>query len=385
MIRIGILTFHHSENYGAFLQAYALCNRLNEERDIQAEIINFRMKKEYLHYTHRKYRKFPNLRHLLWCIRHYRTYRFKKELNSSLERGYLKMPLSESALMSDSIEDFQNFVRGKYDLIIAGSDEIWKIDSVRGFPTPYWLPGDLKCRKISYAASSRADFSKLDAGTREQIKIYLSDFSFISVRDEVTKYNIQKYILPEREIYIFPDPSFIYEFHPDAGRGRKILKERAGLDPLKKTAVVMMEDSEIAEQIRSEIADEYQLIAVFSRKKGYRNLGKLDPFEWLDVIAGADMICASYFHAVCFSIIFGTPFVAFAADGKESKLSAVLDASGNSERLYKKTKKLFQKGYIRDIVSRNAVPGKGQDYVAGSRENFKEFLSIIRTPDQNGA
>ena len=43
-IRIGTLTFHRAVNYGAYLQACALCNRLNQEADIDCEIIDFCMR-----------------------------------------------------------------------------------------------------------------------------------------------------------------------------------------------------------------------------------------------------------------------------------------------------------------------------------------------------
>ena len=43
-MKVGILTYHRSVNYGAYLQALALCKKLNCEQDISAEIIDFRMK-----------------------------------------------------------------------------------------------------------------------------------------------------------------------------------------------------------------------------------------------------------------------------------------------------------------------------------------------------
>lgn len=44
-MKIGILTYHSSHNYGAFLQAYALCNALSEKTGNEVEIINFSMEK----------------------------------------------------------------------------------------------------------------------------------------------------------------------------------------------------------------------------------------------------------------------------------------------------------------------------------------------------
>ena len=41
MDKIGILTFHRSENYGSVLQAWALCQQINTLPGRQAELIDY--------------------------------------------------------------------------------------------------------------------------------------------------------------------------------------------------------------------------------------------------------------------------------------------------------------------------------------------------------
>lgn len=41
MDKIGILTFHRSENYGSVLQAWALCQQINTLPGCQAELIDY--------------------------------------------------------------------------------------------------------------------------------------------------------------------------------------------------------------------------------------------------------------------------------------------------------------------------------------------------------
>ena len=150
-IKVGIMTFWGPTNYGAFLQAYALSNALNNEVGIEAELINFRMQKEvdnYLRLVHFE----KNIPKVLFNIKRKKMFENCREL----------LTLSNGEVISDVIEDFIKYVHGKYDVIVAGSDEIWKIDGMRGFPTPYFLLGDLKCRKMSYAASGRTSFMTLD-------------------------------------------------------------------------------------------------------------------------------------------------------------------------------------------------------------------------------
>ena len=379
-MKIGILTYHRAINYGAFLQAYGLCQRLNEETDIEAEVIDFQMKKEYGSYFHYNYDHFPRIRHLLWSIKHHKTWCFKKKLISSFERGLKKMPLSDNYLISDSVDEFQDFVKGKYDFIIVGSDEVWKIDGFRGFPTPYWLPGNLECGKLSYAASSRNDFSKLDEKINNSVREYLEDFLYISVRDELTKANFYNYVGYKGSIDILPDPSFVYDYKPDGLRGRNLLSQRVGIDPCNKIMVVMIghQNISVAAQIKKELEDDYQLVAVYSYQNSYCNLSDLDPFEWLDVIAGADFVCASYFHAICFSIICQVPFLAFNLDNKLNKVLPVLSQSGNNNRWIDIDEKLYEDGYLRARIEELSCPCNGQDYVKFNRQKFDEYISVIR-------
>ena len=45
-MKIGILTYCNSYNYGAYLQAYNLCSKLNTYENIEAELIDYSMRQE---------------------------------------------------------------------------------------------------------------------------------------------------------------------------------------------------------------------------------------------------------------------------------------------------------------------------------------------------
>ena len=167
-MKVGILTYHRSVNYGAYLQALALCKRLNCEQDISAEIIDFRMKCDERHYKYSFQTRQP--KRILHKIRLNRTFVKSAEL----------LPKSEAYPSSDSLDDFVKYVSGKYDILIAGSDEIWRTDTFRGFPNPYWLPGDLGCIKVAYAASAaKCCFVDMPEADRSQLEALLKDFSYI--------------------------------------------------------------------------------------------------------------------------------------------------------------------------------------------------------------
>ena len=144
-MKIGILTYCNSYNYGAYLQAYNLCSKLNTYENIEAELIDYSMRQELEIYKVRIHKN-PLV-----------TYeKYMKKI--AFTKAKKDLCLSQYSVRTDDIETFRNAVYGKYDLIIAGSDQIWQVDGFRGAFNAYWLPGDYGCPKVSFAASGRTPF-----------------------------------------------------------------------------------------------------------------------------------------------------------------------------------------------------------------------------------
>lgn len=319
-MKVGILTYVNARNYGAFLQAYSLCSILNLEGGIEAELIDYSMKKEIEHYQIKIdnfFIKHPINRLFNWKISIKQRKLFAKDSLNKLKK-------SKNKLITDSIEEFTNFVKGKYDVIIAGSDEIWKTNGFRGFPTPYWLIGDLNCRKFSYAASARNSFGELSRDNLEILKKAINDFEFVGVRDHATFEEIIKYNTKNDNTFLCCDPTFLYEFNPNPENGRRILDKILGKKSSKKYIGIMTEDRQLAKKIAKELKNDYEIFSLYEWQRYCKNACELSPFEWLDVISSLDLLITSYFHAVCFSIKFGTSFIAFGTQAKKNKVIEVL-------------------------------------------------------------
>ena len=321
-MKIGILTYHRACNYGAYLQACALCNRLNQENFIEAEIIDFRMRIEARKYDVSQYSLKLRIFNMIKG-----SYAFKKTQYSAFQRALEDkcMKRSTEYCESDSLEKFQEFVKGKYDVIIAGSDEIWKVNAMRGFPNPYWLIGDLGCKKVSYAASARVDFEKcLSKENYEVLERAVNDFYYVGVRDQKTYTEVDRALKEHSKIHMCCDPSFLYDFNLPNISVDDICHKK--LDKNKKTILVMTEltGDTIAEDIYAQTKGQYNLISVFNKHKGYINLADITPLEWLKLIKDVDLVISSFFHAICFSIVLNTPFIACGTSGKSSKLSELL-------------------------------------------------------------
>lgn len=372
-MKIGILTYHRSNNYGAFLQAYALCQRLNQENWIEAEIIDFRMKIEKKEYN--PFLKYKNPKKLLFALKQDKA--FKKDIR--------RAKLSSRMVVSDSNEDFREMVYAKYDVIIAGSDEIWKINSFRGFPTPYWLIGDLGCKKIGYAISARTSFSKLDDRNLEIVKKAINEFELIGVRDRKTFDEVSKYLENNKKVRYCCDPSFIYDFKADVNNGKKILRDRYNISNDKKCVGVMIKSQEVVSWLKYSFGDKIEVISLFEWNNGVVKTPELTPFEWIDVLASLDFMITSYFHGMCFSIINNVPFVAIevrAQSDDESKLYDFLNRMDIKDRYYLGVDEAIRSTKFKEVIYSSIIENSTIDYsyiLNEFREDIKGFLNILKT------
>lgn len=368
-MKIGILTYHLSHNYGAFLQAYALTMRLREEfPDDVVELINYNMKLADKHYwkvvfTENKYRT------IIYNIKRYNTFIKAKKL----------LPVGDGELHSNNLDEFADFVRGKYDLIIVGSDEIWRLTGFRGFPNPYWLPGDFGCMKMSYAASSRSDNTLLKPKDQELLKGFLNDFEYVGVRDTATFDNFKEYIVDN--IHINCDPTFIFDFQFDIGEGKHILLEKFGINPEKKTVGIMVDNVNDVGLIQSLFGSQYNYVALYRKHPNTFSYASLTPFEWINVICALDFFFTSFFHGMCFSLMTGTPFIALEKNVKIKDNSKCLDLLVRI-RLEDRYTVGLSKGDIK--LRDRLLPEIGQkfdylEHLKPMQEEFNGFVKEIRT------
>lgn len=372
-MKIGVLTFHRAHNYGAYLQACALCNRLNMEDNIECEIIDFRMNKEIAFYSLNKEKK-------IWSIVRPFRYRFKRILFEMFERAVCEpiMVRSKESMVSDSIEEFVKFVQNKYDIIIAGSDEIWKIDAYRGFPTAYWLFGNLNCRKFSYAASSRSDFSKINDIEKRMLEENFSEYEYIGLREQVTLEEFRVLNIDRNKLHLCCDPSFLYDFPVRKMPMDELLKGKEKLNPRKKNIVVMIDNRKLSGKIWREFVRDYNLISVFIPHPGYHNVPDIFPVEWAEVIKNADLVLTTFFHGTCFSIIYNTPFITFGSEGRDSKISSLFESEGElRERYIIDTDRFLKRKDFKEIVLSKIRPFDASIYIAKRRKEFEEFICTL--------
>ena len=115
MKKIGILTFHRSINYGAYMQCFSLAHYLEKKLPhCKVEVIDYESRIMHEHYL-------PRLN--LSMLRHPLLFREKKRQYKSFQ-GVLKyLPLSEKYFVFDGQnEEFSRYVTDNYDVVIVFGD-----------------------------------------------------------------------------------------------------------------------------------------------------------------------------------------------------------------------------------------------------------------------
>lgn len=317
-MKIGILTYHRSINYGAVMQSYALSQRLKEIDGVDVEIIDYmssKMDRYYKLFT--IYRGKNGVFRIFDRIAMYRAF----------SRGIAKLPLSEKKLVTDEAERFFSYIDGKYDAIVVGSDAVWNYEK-RGLPNPYFLMKDMPTKKLSYAASCNGiKYDRLDDDKLALLKKAFSDFDYIGVRDKLTETVVARSLGQDVARHNC-DPTFLLDFEKD-GLGDEFvsglvgkLQKKYGWDPNKKHIGLMLSNlngnlaSALVSNLKKMYGDRYQIVSLYSYC-GYADIpyiADLTPFEWSRIFSLFDLTFSKYFHGTLLSIINGTPVISLSAE-----------------------------------------------------------------------
>lgn len=344
-MKIGVLTYHRSHNYGAFLQAYSLVHKLNSMEDVTCELINYNLKKEDTVYKKKKWK------------RPLYFFQFLKQ-DQMFEKAQNSKMLSGPLLLDDDYIAILQMANERYDVVVVGSDEIWRIAS-RGFPNAYWLPGKYKFIKMSYAASGRNPRSRLTTDVQELMKKLYDDFEYIGVRDNTTQEQIQG-VVNKIKVVRNCDPVFFYDQYKSKKKLRIEICNKYGLNPNKKIIGIFYDRPLLISKLRKLLNDKrYQFVCITRPMwNANKNLCSLTPFEWVDFIGGCDFLLTSYFHGMLFAVNQNTPFVVIDRRARKNSLD---------------TSKLYDFLHYSKLESRYFLSSEM------SNENWKIIADIVKT------
>lgn len=307
-MKIGILTFHYSNNYGGVLQCYALQETI-KKMGYDVEVINY-IPSSYnansifnsLGLSKNPFKN-KNILEILNCVKI--KYKHNKKTTNEFENfrsNYVNLSIKVDENSLDSIIE-------NYDLIITGSDQVWN-PSQRN-KRAYFLNFEEKYKgfKISYAADSTiASVSEEDKLKLEKI---LNEFNYISVRNDHSRLFVKNII--NKDCTIVADPTLLHDFN-------ELCQEKYNSEYIL-TYVIGEEINGSHDKTIEKIKQVYRNIPVYSiiisnmnfkiynyADKTFYNLG---PKQWVNMFKNAKFIYTDSFHGVLFSLKFHKPFLAY--------------------------------------------------------------------------
>ena len=209
-MKIGIITFNSAHNYGAVLQAWALQEYLKSDGH-EVEIINYRLPATdnlYKLYKPRnpfKRGKLNKAVHLLQYLK-----KMKSEPNKTRKYREFERFINHTLNTTEAITKYPDLNKANfdYDIMIAGSDQIWNGGLTKGVNPAYLLSfGKEEIKRVSYAASIGRD--EIPEVEHMLFSRYLRNFDYISVREEKAKEAISK--LSDKEVSVVLDPTLLKE------------------------------------------------------------------------------------------------------------------------------------------------------------------------------
>ncbi len=324
-MRIGILTFHRSENYGSVLQAYSLCralNKLNPENEI--EIIDY--SNEHQRELYSVFLRNNSPKNIAKNARSLLNISQLSKRSSGFDDFINLLPLSSEKFESDG--ELKNH-KSEYDLVICGSDQIWNPQSV-DFSLSFFGV-DFSCRKVSYAPSIRNASKKDFSPYKEEIKRALAEFSHISLREKETIPVLQNYC--DKEIKSVCDPTLLLnaeDFDLICSKNKPPKK-----DYIFYYSIDYNEESvEMVKHISASL--KMPVYIIFSTNKtysvyfkGFKLSADNAPGDFINLIKNASLVLSTSFHGVALSVIYRKNFFALRTrDYTDARINDLLEKIG---------------------------------------------------------
>jgi len=322
-MKIGILTYHRAENYGALLQAYALLTYL---RSLGHDVSFVDYWPKY-HSDYFKLFSWDNfskkglkgkvlmLINLLMPSKYLRKYRLKHFMQEKLRLG-------KKVVYSDS-----DAITEHYDVVFYGSDQIWRKQGLGGVVFDDWYFGANNVntsKKIAYAAS----MGTIDANPEddEYVKGMMKNFDRISVREQDLLTYLHR--LDVEGIQVI-DPVFLL----NKEQWRKIEKPSSNKGHF--ILFYNLLGSAESKRFATAFARKNNLPIVEINKKtfpgsGYERSASVERF--LQLVDDADFVVSNSFHGVALSIIFEKQFFAVGMGHKANRVVSLLETIGIPNR-----------------------------------------------------
>lgn len=340
-MKIGIITFNSAHNYGAVLQAWALQEYLSGQGH-QVEIINFRVNAvDRLYVLYKPKNPFKNA--TLNKMNHYKQYlKVKKEKPAKVAK-YKKFEefIAKDLHTTMPYKNIQELRRENfdYDVMIAGSDQIWNGTLAGGINPAYFMDfGPEEAKRITYAASIGKDV--IQDVEKFMFHRYLQNVDYISVREENAKGQIEPLI--DKPVSVVLDPTLLLpkEKYDNLKKDPKLEQDYIYVHNVHLNRVdirLNMMVEEMSNRLHLPVIqnhDDYD----YSNELQKFNAGS--PQEFIGMIANAKYVITNSFHATVFSIIYHRDFITIPHFQNPDRMKFLLNSLGIGNHLMDDIKQL---------------------------------------------
>lgn len=316
-MKIGILTYHRSQNYGALLQAIALRNVL-VGMGHEVSFIDYWPGYHKRMYAQCSFRKALNIVHPLSAIRY-----IKHRL--TCWKSTRRRRLETDNFINQYISPYCSSVADEYDVVVCGSDQIWRKQPENfGYNPVYFGANEIKAQKqISYAAS----MGKIPSTNEDivQVKELISHLAKISVREN----DLQQFLSNNgvNDVEITLDPTLLLT----AEKWNDIIPTRRLVDTKYALYYEVTSNCFDKNQMREFcIKRNLALIILHAnpiKRETQTEICSFAADKFVSLIRYADFVFSSSFHGLAFSIINHKNFLCSVSLGK-SRLLSLMDNLG---------------------------------------------------------
>jgi hypothetical protein len=320
-MKIGIVTYHRTLNYGAVMQSLAT-RFILEEMGHEVYYVDY-----WPDYHKEKYALFPiniffklNLHgKFSFLLSLMKFYKSKKKRIENFEKFF------ETYIYPycRSVDEF-------YDVVIYGSDQIWRKQIETGEYNPFYFGKNrLKTKyHISYAASMGILPDNDD--DKEKVKKLVAHLDKISVREEGLRQLLLS--LGCTDVTLSLDPTLLLssekwdKYLPtNLYKGKRfVLVYLLNSNPFNLSEVKKFADDKGLELV---------VLHGYARTKETKtNITSAGPYDFIRLIKNADYVFSGSFHGLAFSIIYGRQFYTSFKYNSE-RASSLLAQLGLSNRL----------------------------------------------------
>lgn len=313
-MKIALITMHAARNYGAVLQTYAL-QEYCERYGCLVEVIDYKRPNQttmgYLLNINQKYQK-DLLTKGAWLAKTV----IPKWKTTCIFRDFLsrRIHLSKEEILTQDVSAIP-----KAEVYCVGSDQVWNPKANGGLDPMFFFYG-VKGKKISYASSIGA--YEVESSEQEKMKLYLQDFTAVSVREKSSVQLLQNMgidaefvldptlLLDAEDWHAFSDKEIVsherYLLVYFFGNAKQIMETAKTIAKAKGLRICR-----IAVGFEKYAADE--LVERF-----------VSPERFVALFEHADYIITNSFHGTIFSVNFGKEFLAYPVTENNVRFENVL-------------------------------------------------------------